>query len=74
MSTTYLLSGKESVDVLHSVEICSVQGILAGEHLRKGREKYNEQHINFNFCNFTQYLLLFNHFSTHFRLCSTATF
>lgn len=39
VSTTHLLSGKQSVNVLHSVEICSVQGILAGKHLRRGKEK-----------------------------------
>lgn len=38
MSTTYLLSGKESINVLHSVEICSVQWILAGKYLKRGKK------------------------------------
>lgn len=29
----YLFSGKQCVDVLHSIEICSVQRVLTGEHL-----------------------------------------
>jgi len=37
-STTYLLSWKESINILHSVEICSVQGILAGKYLKRGRK------------------------------------
>lgn len=30
----YLFSGKQCVDVFHSIEICSIQGVLAGENLQ----------------------------------------
>lgn len=38
VTTTYLLSGKESINILHSIEICSVQWILAGKYLKRGKE------------------------------------
>lgn len=30
----YLFSGEQCVDVFHSIEICSVQGVLAGKNLQ----------------------------------------
>lgn len=60
MSTTYLLSGKESVNILHSIEICSVQGVLAGKYLKgERRKKNNQQHISFSFYTFMEYPLLY---------------
>lgn len=37
----YLFSGKQCVDVFHSIEICSIQGVLAGENLQNKMQAKN---------------------------------
>lgn len=42
----YLFSGEQRVDVFHRIEICSVQGVLAGENLQnrtQGKRRVPEQ-------------------------------
>lgn len=38
VTSLYLLCGEQCVDVLHSIEVCSVQRVLAGENLGHRRQ------------------------------------